>query len=253
MARLDGKRILVTGAAGGQGSAVARRLAAAGAAVALSDLDAGALEPLAHELAQITPVVVCPADVTAEAAVEAACAAAVAGLGDTRGLDGLYNNAGIYLEGVDQPADLLPLEVWERTLAVNATGVYLFCKHALPAIRAAQGVIVNVSSTAGHAGDPNCHAYAASKGALIALTLSIAQRYGPEGVRAIALCPGFIDTPMVEFASHDPAIADSIRSATALRRFGAPDEIADVAAFLLSDEASFITSTVVDAHGGLVK
>ena len=253
MARLDGKRILVTGAAGGQGSAVARRLAAEGATIALSDLDGARLEALASELGTSTRVIICPADVTSEVAVEAACAAAATGLGGVPGIDALYNNAGVYLEELDQPADLLPLYVWERTLAVNATGAYLFCKHALPAIRAARGTIVNVSSTAGHAGDPHCHAYAASKGALIALTLSIAQRYGPEGVRAIALCPGFIETRMVEFASNDPAIAEAIRSGTALRRFGTPDEIAHVAAFLLSDEASFVTSTVIDAHGGLIK
>ncbi len=192
-----------------------------------------------------------PADATDEAAVFDVCQSAAA---DLRGLDSLYNNAGVYLNKLDRPVDELPLEVWNRTLEINATGVFLFCKHALPHLRRdGGGVLINVSSTAGHRGDAACHAYAASKGAVIALTLSIAQHYGREGIRAIALCPGFIETPMVRFALEDPAIAESIRKATALARFGTPDEIAATAAFLLSNDASFITSTIIDAHGGLVK
>jgi NAD(P)-dependent dehydrogenase (short-subunit alcohol dehydrogenase family) len=249
LANLDGRRILVTGAAGGQGRAVVRRLVADGARVAATDLVGPALDELAAELGPNH--VVCAADVTMERDVQAACAAAVGAFG---GLDGLYNNAGVYWHDRDAPADELALDVWDAVLRINATGAFLFCKHALPSLRASgRGVVVNVSSTAGHAGDPDCHAYAASKGALLALTRSIAQRYGSDGLRAITLCPGFVETPMVGFALADASIADRVRGATALGRLGQPDEIAEVAAFLLSDAASFVTSVVVDVHGGLIK
>jgi NAD(P)-dependent dehydrogenase (short-subunit alcohol dehydrogenase family) len=249
LANLDGRRILVTGAAGGQGRAVVRRLAEAGARVAATDLPGAALDELAAHLGP--EHVVRAADITREDDVQALCAASVAALG---GLDGLYNNAGVYWHDRDAPVDELPLDVWEAVLRINATGAYLCCKHALPSLRGSgRGVIVNVSSTAGHAGDPACHAYAASKGALLALTRSIAQRYGGEGLRAVALCPGFVETPMVDFALEDPEVADRVRRSTALGRLGQPDEIAEVAAFLLSDAASFVTSVVLDAHGGLIK
>jgi NAD(P)-dependent dehydrogenase (short-subunit alcohol dehydrogenase family) len=249
--RLAGRRILITGAAGGQGRAVARRLLDEGALVALSDVAADRLEHAADELGEADRIAICPADVRDERAVRGAVEHAVATFG---GLDGLYNNAGVYLQDRDAPVDRLELDVWDSVFAINTTGMFLFCKHAVPALLEADaGVLVNVSSTAGHAGDAACHAYAASKGALIALTLSIARRWGADGLRAVTLCPGFIETPMVDFAVRDPAVAGSIRSATALARLGRPEEIAGAAAFLLSDDASFVTACTVDVHGGLVK
>lgn len=250
MANLEGRAILVTGAAGGQGRAVVRRLLDGGARVLATDLPGPSLEAL-RELGEPDRLVLRAADVTAEPDVAATCKAAVEAFG---GLDGLYNNAGVYWHDRDAPADELALDVWQTVLAINATGCFLCCKHALPSLRrSGRGVVVNVSSTAGHAGDPDCHAYAASKGALLALTRSIAQRYGGEGLRAVALCPGFVETPMVGFALDDPAIVERVRAATALGRLGRPEEIAEIAAFLLSEAASFVTSVVIDAHGGLVK
>jgi NAD(P)-dependent dehydrogenase (short-subunit alcohol dehydrogenase family) len=249
--RLLARRIVVTGAAGGQGRAIARRLLAEGASLALVDLDRGALDELVGELDTGDRVVAAAADVGDEAAVAAAIALAAKRFG---GLDGLYNNAGVYWPDRDAPADSLELSVWEEVLRINTTGAFLCCKHALPhLLRTQRGVIVNVSSTAGHAGDPQAHAYAASKGALLAFTRSLAQRYGPLGLRAVALCPGFVATAMVDFALEDESIASAVRAATALRRFGDPEEIAAVAAFLLSDDASFVTSCTLDVHGGLVK
>ena len=114
-------------------------------------------------------------------------------------------------------------------------------------------VILNVGSVASYAGDVEFHAYAASKAALIGYTASLAQRYGPAGLRANLICPGFVDTPMVARWSADPEAAGPILASTALRRFGQPDEIAAYAAFLASTEASFVTGSVVTVHGGLVK
>jgi NAD(P)-dependent dehydrogenase (short-subunit alcohol dehydrogenase family) len=115
------------------------------------------------------------------------------------------------------------------------------------------GVLINVASVAAYAGDTECHAYAASKGALIALTRSIAQRYGREGLRANVICPGFIATPMVDWLLDDDEATGSVVAATALGRVGSAEEVAAVAAFLASTAASFVTSTEIDVHGGLVK
>ena len=249
--RLAGRRIIITGAGGGQGRAVAVRLAREGADLALVDVDAGDLEETRRAVDAGRRVVAVAADVRDEAAVASVVVRAARELG---GVDALYNNAGVYWPDRDATVDRLALDVWDDVMRVNATGVYLFCKHALPHLLASgRGVIVNVASTAAYAGDPDCHAYAASKGALLALTRSIAQRWGPDGLRAVTLCPGFVDTPMVGFAVRDEPTAERIRGAVALRRIGRPEEVAAVAAFLVSDDAGYVTSCLVDVHGGLVK
>ena len=249
--RLAGRRALITGAAGGQGRAVAVRFAADGAQLALVDVDGPGLDATRRAVRGGPGVLTMTADVRDEGAVASVVGRAVEALG---GLDVLYNNAGVYWPARDATVDRLTLDVWTDVMAVNATGAYLFCKHALPHLLASRrGVIVNVASTAAYAGDPDCHAYAASKGALLALTRSIAQRFGPDGLRAVTLCPGFVDTPMVGFALDDEPTLERIRSAIALRRVGRPEEVAAVAAFLVSDDAAYMTSCLIDVHGGLVK
>lgn len=247
--KLAGRRALVTGGAGGQGRAVARRFVEEGCAVALIDVDERGLEEVARQLgAEVLALVTDGRD---EPAVAAAVARAATALG---GLDILYNNAGVYLPDRDAPVDALELAVWREVIDINATSVFLCCKHALPHLLASgRGVVVNVASTAAYAGDPDCHAYAASKGALLALTRSIAQRWGAQGLRAVALCPGFVSTPMTDFARASPAVWSAIEEATALKRAGTPEEVAAVAAFLVSDDASYLTSCAIDVHGGLVK
>jgi NAD(P)-dependent dehydrogenase (short-subunit alcohol dehydrogenase family) len=250
--RLAGRRVLVTGAAGGMGTAVATRFARDGAALALTDRAEAQLEQVAADLRdQGADVVAVPADVRDEGAVAEVVAAAVDGLG---GIDALYNNAGVLLVDRDGPTAELDADVWDDVFAINARGQFLFCKHALPPLLAAdRGVIVNVSSVAGYAGNSAFHAYPASKAAVIGLTLSIAQRYGAEGLRAVALCPGFVDTQMVGTFAADAAVAEEVCSRTALARFGTPEEIAATAAYLVSSDASFVTSTVIGVHGGLVQ
>ena len=251
--RLDGRRCLVTGAVGGQGAAVSRRFAAEGAALAVTDLDAARVEDLAAELRDGgTTAVGVAADVRDEAQVANVVATAVQSLG---GLDVLYNNAGVLLTDADRPSEDLERSTWDEVLAINATGVFLFCKHALgPLLEAAPGsVILNVGSAASYRGDAHFHAYAASKGALLAYTASLAQNYGPRGLRANLICPGFVETPMVATFLEDPELVAQVAGVTALRRMGKPTEIAAYAAFLASEEASYVTDSIVTAHGGLVK
>ncbi len=251
--RLGGRRCLVTGAVGGQGAAVSRRFAADGASVVVTDLDAGRVEDLVAELRDAGAVAIgVAADVRDEAQVANVVATAVESLG---GLDVLYNNAGVLLTDADRPSEDLERSTWDQVLAINATGVFLFCKHALPPLlEAAPGsVILNVGSAASYRGDAHFHAYAASKGALLAYTASLAQNYGPRGLRANLICPGFVETPMVSTFLEDPELVAAVAGTTALRRMGKPAEIAAYAAFLASEEASYVTDSIVTAHGGLVK
>ncbi len=171
------------------------------------------------------------------------------------GLDVLYNNAGVLLPDQDGPVETLERSVWDEVLAVNTTSVFLFCKHAVKHLLASApgSVILNVGSVASYAGDAEYHAYAASKSALIGYTASLAQRYGPAGLRANLICPGFVETAMVSQWIDDVHASAPILNATALRRIGQPEEIAAYAAFLASAEASFVTGSVVTVHGGLVK
>jgi len=246
--RLEGRRCLLTGAAGGQGEAVARRFAAEGARVAVSDLAGERLDAVAADLGAIGVA----GDVRDEQQVEAVVREAVEQLD---GLDVLYNNAGVLLTDRDAPTERLERSVWDEVLATNTTSVFLFCKHGLPhLLDAAPGsVILNVGSVASYAGDTEYHAYAASKSALLGYTASLAQRYGRQGVRANLICPGFVATPMVRRWLDDDESAQPILDATALGRFGTPEEIAAYAAFLASDEAAFVTGSVITVHGGLVK
>lgn len=250
-ARLRGRRVLLTGVSGGMGKLVAERLASEGAALAVTDLPGPRFDAVVEELARTASVLhAAPADLTDEDQVRELIGGAVEALG---GLDVVYNNAGVRFADRDGAVDTIDLGTWEATFAVNVTGPFLVCKHAIAHLLASSDpVVINVSSMAGVGGDVFAHAYGASKGALLALTKGMAQRWGPDGLRAVSICPGLIDTEMLA-----PVRADSpdeaLISTTALRRLGRPEEVAGVAAFLASSDASFVTSTHIEVHGGLTK
>jgi 2-keto-3-deoxy-L-fuconate dehydrogenase len=254
MMRLDGKVALVTGAGSGIGEAIAHVYASQGAQVLVTDMRGDAAESVSAAI-RAAGGVAHPVqfDVTNEAQVQAAMQQARETYGR---LDIVVNNA-----GVSHVGNLLETSVedWERVMRVNAFGVFLCAREAVRQMLAQEpqgGVLVNIASTAGMIGVERRAPYSTSKGAVISLTRSIAIDFVTQGIRCNAICPGTVDTPFVagylarNFPGREEEMRKQLDARQPIGRMGRPDEIAHAALYLASDEASFVTGSLLVIDGG---
>ena len=242
---LDGKVVLVTGAGSGIGEACAHRVASGGGRVAVVDINEAAAQKVADDIGGEA------FGIQADVAEEASVAAMVQQVVDRFGhLDGAVNNAGVSGEHLDV-ADY-PLEDWRRVMRVNLDGVFLCVREEVRAMRGnGGGSIVNMASVLAAAGYPQQAAYVTSKHALVGLTRVAALDHAADGIRVNALGPAFILTPLAEAAMSPEEIA-AVAPMHALGRWGKPEEVGEMAAWLLSDAASFATATYYPLDGGLL-
>lgn len=244
MGLLEGRVIFITGAASGIGRATALACHEAGAKIVATDL--GKPEAIALSLGiGADDLLALTVDVTDEAAVSSAVAAAVERFST---VDGLVACAGIVGTGM---VHSLERAAWDRTLAVHLTGTFLACKHVLPHMqKAGRGSIITVSSIYGMSGCTDNTPYNVAKGGILQLTRSMAADYGRAGIRVNAISPGYIETPMTSMIGQVPEVNQKFINMHLLGRYGYPEEVARVARFLLSDEASFVTGANIPVDGG---
>lgn len=243
--RFADKVAVITGGASGIGLEAARLIVAEGGCVVVGDLNADAGQAVVCELGAERAVFrLC--DVAKFADVESLIAEAVKAFG---GVDILVNNAGI---GSDLCTSVdLSLESWHRVIAVDLDSVFYGCKAAIPRMRErGGGAIVNIASISGLGGDYGFNAYNAAKGAVVNFTRSLALDHASDNIRVNAVCPGLIDTPLTTFMAKT-GVLSSLTDNIPMKRIGRADEIAKLIAFLASDDASYLTGSIVVADGGL--
>lgn len=248
--RLAGKVGVIVGAAGGIGSAAGRAFAAAGAEVGLLDRDLPAVQRLAAELGAAGVPIGC--DVTDEASV----AAAFGEWGQRYArADFVYVCAGIQLHGQDGPAAEVPLDVWQRTIAVNLTGAFLAVKHAVPLLEASDSgsLILCGSPTGLTMCGAGYTAYAASKAGMMALARCVAADYAAAGIRANVVVPGTTQTPLITELLDDETTRATLLAGTPIGRLGTPEELTGIAVYLASDESRYATAATFAVDGGLTQ
>jgi len=243
--RFADKVVVITGGASGIGLAAARRFHSEGAAVVIADLNDAAGAAVVDELGSARCIYQ-RADVSSWSEVEALMRRTADGLG---GLDVLFNNAGI---GSFAATPDLAVDDWRRVIEIDLSGVFFGCKAAIPIMRdKGGGAIINTASISGLAGDYSFAAYNAAKGAVVNYTRAAAIDHAREGIRINAVCPGPVDTPLIAGINALQGLRSTWEETVPLGRFARPEEIAAVAAFLASDDASYIVGAAIVVDGGL--
>ncbi|MFJ3278260.1 SDR family NAD(P)-dependent oxidoreductase [Streptomyces halstedii] len=247
MSDFTGKVGLVTGAGSGIGRAIASGLARRGAAVAVLDLDEAAAQETAEEITGVGGrAIAIRVDIADEDSVRSAIGRTVAELGR---LDLAVNNAGVPSSGRQLTG--MPAQEWERVLRINLTGTFFCLKHEIPELsRAGGGAIVNIASGGGLHAIPLSPAYVASKHGVVGLTKAAAVDYAADGIRVNAVAPGMTRTAHLDRAVEGTGLIAQHKALTPLGRLATPDEIADAAVWLCSDESSYITGTTLSVDGG---
>lgn len=241
---LNGRDAIVTGGASGLGLAIALRLLQSGARVRLWDRNVQAIELALGTLQAAGSVDATALDITDWPAVKTAADQAAQEMG---GLDILVNSAGV--AGDNAPTWDYPIPEWHRVLDINLHGTFYACKAVVPHLRSnGWGRIANVASVAGKEGNPNAAAYAASKGAVIALTKALGKELATTEVRVNCITPAAIDTPLL--GQSTPEFVAYMKSKIPIGRFGRVDEVAAMVAWMCSEDCSFTTAAVFDLSGG---
>jgi NAD(P)-dependent dehydrogenase (short-subunit alcohol dehydrogenase family) len=240
--QLQGKTAFVTGGSGGIGAAICERFAAEGARVIAADLHPPATTVEGIEFREF--------DVTSESMVITAFTEIAQ---QWPQLDILVNAAGIEIEKTIEDTTL---EEWNRIFAINVTGMFLTSKHALPLLRKSKGAsVINFGSYDGYIADPGLAAYCATKGAVHALTRAMACDHGPEGIRVNAICPGYVNTPMLQSffgeSGDIETLKQAVRDVHPMRTYGEPADIANLVNWLASDEARYASGQLWVLDGGL--
>lgn len=250
--RLKNKIAAITGAGRGIGRAAATLFAREGAQVALLEVDeASGTDTEQHIQKQGGDARFIQTDVSDVASVKNAFEKIEKHF---QRLHVLYNNASVFLGGRDAPVTELEPEIWNRILGINLHGLFHCCKFGIPLIaRSGGGSVINTSSSAGVIGIPKCDAYTATKGATISMTRSMAVEYGPQKVRVNCIAPAAILTEMVQQSNFSDSSFDekAFLRTTPVRRWGTPEEIANIALFLASDDSSYLNGAILVADGGI--
>ena len=248
--RLAGKRAFVSGAGGGIGEATAAKFAREGAQVICADIRREAAEAVARKILAAGGKALA---VSGDIADPRDCQALIdEGAGALGGIDILFNNAGIVLPDDKGPVDT-PVAIWDKTIAINLTGVFLACKFGIPhLLKAGGGVVINNASVVALVGSAYPQiAYTAAKGGVLSMTRELAIMYARKGIRINAICPGPVNTTMVRAFIKEEANWETRRPYMPMGRIGTVEEVANVVAFLASDEATYITGAAYAIDGGI--